>query len=310
MNDLSCMVSNFFEKANLQEFAQSALQPLLDDRLNSRGIRAEILRIDRLHPQISGNKWLKLKYNLLEAAQQGKRRLLTFGGAYSNHLYATAAAGKLLGFETIGIVRGERVEPLNSTLQFAQEAGMQLHFVSRSDYRQKHSPAFIEHLHRLFGDFFLVPEGGSNVYAVPGCMELLGEWSAAYDYILLPCGTGGTLAGLALAAAAHQKLIGVSVLKGGDFLFEEVKKLQVAYAGYHTQNFEIWTGYAHRGYAKTTAALLAFMEDWRRLYPSVPIEHVYSAKMLYAFFVEVEQGYFAPGSRVLLVHTGGLREKD
>ncbi len=283
------------------------MQPLPDDRLASRGIRAEVLRIDRLHPQISGNKWLKLKYNLMEAARQGKRRLLTFGGAYSNHLYATAAAGKLLGFETIGIVRGERVEPLNSTLRFAEEAGMQLHFVSRADYRQKHSSAFIEHLHALFGDFFLVPEGGSNVHAVPGCMELPGEWSSAYDYILLPCGTGGTLAGLALAAAAHQKLIGVSVLKGGAFLYEEVKRLQEAYAGHHTQNFEIWTDYAHRGYAKTTEALRLFMQDWQRQYPSVPIEHVYSAKMFYAFFAEVEKGYFPSGSRVLLIHTGGLR---
>lgn len=285
------------------------MQPIAGERLLARGIRAEVLRIDRLHPQISGNKWLKLKYNLLEAARQGKRRLLTFGGAYSNHLYATAAAGKLLGFETIGVVRGERVEPLNSTLRFAEEAGMQLYFVSRSDYRQKHSPAFIEHLHALFGDFFLVPEGGSNLHALPGCAELLGAWSHVYDYLILPCGTGGTLAGLALVAGSHQKLIGVSVLKGGGFLYEEVKKLQVAYAGYYTQNFEIWTGYAHRGYAKTTPGLLDFMQDWQHQHPGIPIEHVYSGKMFYAFFAEVEKGTFPAGSRVLLLHTGGLREE-
>lgn len=291
---------------DLHSFVSKAIVPLRHKELERHSIEADVLRLDLVHPQISGNKWLKLRYNLQEAYRQDSRRLLTFGGAYSNHIYAVAAAGQLLDIETIAVVRGERTEPLNATLRFAESTGMHLYFVDRSTYRCKHELWFLEKLKQQFGDFYLIPEGGSNSWGVRGCMELMGEWSHSYDYVLLPCGTGGTLAGVALGLAAHQRVVGVAVLKGGQFLYERVAALQSTLGYEPTSNLEIWTEYAHRGYARSSPALDAFMAEWAS-WQSIPIEHVYSAKLFYAFWQALQNNYFVAGCRVLLIHTGGLR---
>ena len=189
------------------------------------GVGLYLKRDDLIHPQISGNKWRKLKYNLLEAHQQGHHTLLTFGGAYSNHLYAVAAAGREFGFRTIGLVRGEETSPLNPTLTFAQTCGMHLQYVSRDQYRHKADASWLVSLRQQYGDFYLLPEGGSNAQAVRGVAELVAEIDLSWSYLCCPCGTGGTLAGLVAGAASRGLVVGFSALKGGDFLRQEAGQL-------------------------------------------------------------------------------------
>lgn len=195
----------------------SPLAELHDDRVARHGVRLLLKRDDLIHPELTGNKWRKLKYNLEAARDYGARTLLTFGGAYSNHIRAVAAAGHYFGFATVGVIRGEEHLPLNDTLAYAVSRGMRLAYLDRGTYREKMKPEVIRRLREEFGDFYLVPEGGSNALAIPGCAELVEEIAERFDVICCPVGTGGTLAGIASALGEGQRAIGFSVLKGGDF---------------------------------------------------------------------------------------------
>jgi 1-aminocyclopropane-1-carboxylate deaminase len=261
-----------------------------------------IKREDQLHPYVSGNKFRKLKYNLLEAKNQGYHTLLTFGGAFSNHISAVSYAAKEVGFQSIGVIRGEELFDKisdNPTLQFAQTNGMQFEFVSRETYRQKESETFIENLHQNYGNFYLVPEGGTNELAVKGCEEILTEEDDFFDYICCAVGTGGTISGIINSSKPHQKVLGFPALKG-DFLESEIKKFT------QKENWELITDYHFGGYAKINEELIAFINKFRDK-THIPLDPVYTAKMCYGVFDLIRKGYFKKEANILLIHTGGLQ---
>jgi 1-aminocyclopropane-1-carboxylate deaminase/D-cysteine desulfhydrase-like pyridoxal-dependent ACC family enzyme len=283
----------------------SPIQQLHDSILNQHQITLYLKRDDLIHPHISGNKWRKLKYNIQQAKHEQQHTLLTFGGAYSNHLTATAAAGKYMGFSTIGIVRGEKHPTLNPALQFATQCGMQLHYISRQQYRQKHDPKYLQSLHQQFGRFYRIPEGGSNLLALQGCHELLSEIPYPFEYICCACGTGATLAGIISAVKNEEKAIGFSALKG-HFLQGEVSRLLTAYTNKTYNNWHINTDYHFGGYAKKKPALLQFMH-WFHQQHHIPLDFVYTGKLLYGIYALIQQGFFAPHTRIVAVHTGGVQ---
>ncbi len=284
---------------------EAPVQPVNAPEINQAGLQLFVKREDLLHPHISGNKWRKLKYNLETAKSQRYHTLLTFGGAFSNHIHATAAAGKEFGLQTIGIIRGEETLPLNPTLQFATEQGMHLHYVGREDYRYKESAEFINHLHQQLGDFFLLPEGGTNALAVKGCTEIA-RGLPQYDYICCSCGTGGTLAGIVASLAGKSRVLGFPALKGGDFLKGEVDQLTLNYSGKKYQNFELITDFHFGGYAKATSELVDFINDFKQRF-CIQLDPVYTGKMMYGIFALTKQGFFKTGSTILAIHTGGLQ---
>ncbi|MBT1685261.1 1-aminocyclopropane-1-carboxylate deaminase/D-cysteine desulfhydrase [Dawidia soli] len=277
--------------------------PISDDPLSAAGITLHVKREDLNHPHVSGNKWWKLKYNLEAAKQQGHTTVLTFGGAYSNHLYATAAAAHALDLRSIGVVRGERTAPLNTTLAFAQAAGMHLHYVSREAYRQKTDEDFHKTLHGQFGDFYTIPEGGTNTLALKGTREFATTFpTEPFDYICLPVGTGGTMAGI-IQGAVYGEVIGFSALKGS-FLTDEVKVLLD-----HDAPMRPWhinDQYHMGGYAKTNDVLTTFIKNFQSKH-NIPLDFVYTGKMMWGIYDLVQQGCFARGSRILAIHTGGLQ---
>lgn len=267
-----------------------------------QNIKITVKREDLLHPHISGNKFRKLKYNVLKAKEKNKTALLTFGGAYSNHIAAAAAAGKEYGFATIGIIRGEELVNKigdNPTLSFACDCGMIFKFVSRNDYRRKTEAAFIEELTAEFGDFYLVPEGGTNALAVKGCEEILDDEDAQFTHIACAVGTGGTVSGLIKSALPHQKVMGFPALKG-EGLFEDICKF--APSG----NWELITDYHFGGYGKITEELVQFINGFYKE-TGIPLDPVYTGKMVFGVIDLVNKGYFPENSNILLIHTGGLQ---
>lgn len=267
-------------------------------------IQLTIKRLDLIHPHISGNKFFKLKYNLLAAQQQGKTQLLTFGGAYSNHIAATAYAAHHFGFESVGIIRGEELasQILNSTLQTAQDFGMQLHFVGRAEYRLRHEAEYLQQLKQLYPNTLIIPEGGTNELAIQGTKEILSaEDRENYDVICCAVGTGGTIAGLIESSSDQQQVLGFSALKG-DFLKSEIQQWT------YKQNWSLTDAYCCGGYAKTTPELLQFIQDLEQRY-QIPLEHVYTGKMMMGIFDLIQQQYFPENTRILAIHTGGLQGK-
>lgn len=289
----------------MQDFFQNDKVPNAEIDLSLFGIEDYTLHLKRedlLHPEMSGNKFRKLKYNLVEAQEQGKDTLLTFGGAYSNHIAAVAAAGKEFGFKTIGIIRGEELaekRPLNPTLAFAEACGMKLHFISREEYRRKEDPNFLEALKTKFGDFYLLPEGGTNALAVKGCVEILKDSDFEYDYVCTAVGTGGTLVGIIEASKEYQKIIGFSVLQG-DFQTSEIQKYS------HKKNFEITDFYSFGGYGKIDEELIRFINRFREM-TLIPLDPIYTGKMMYGVLDLLKRKYFKKNSRILAVHSGGLQ---
>jgi 1-aminocyclopropane-1-carboxylate deaminase len=278
------------------------IQPLEIPALAGSKVRVLVRREDQNHPLVSGNKWWKLKYNLQHALEQKHNTALTFGGAYSNHIYATAAACRELGLKSIGVIRGEEVRPLNDTLAFAEACGMQFYFVSRTDYREKQSPTFIKSLEEKFGRCYIIPEGGTNALAVKGCEEF-GQLVLAdeCDYVCLPVGTGGTIAGIINAFEGKRKIIGIPVLKDGGFLIDEIQNLITP----RFNNWQLLLDYHHGGYAKTSPELNQFIQNLSSL--NIPTEQVYSGKLFWAVFDLIKKGFFEEGSTVMILHTGGLR---
>ncbi|GAA0537029.1 pyridoxal-phosphate dependent enzyme [Paractinoplanes ferrugineus] len=260
------------------------------ERLDEPGLTIYLKRDDLIHPDFPGNKWRKLKYNLVAAREAGKRTLLTFGGAYSNHLRATAAAGHHFGFETIGIVRGAEHTPLNPVLARARELGMTLAYLDRAAYRRKAE----ERLRETYGDFFLIPEGGANRYALRGCAELVEEIDRDFDLLCFSSGTGATLAGAATALRPHQRALGFSALKG-DFLAGEVRRLQAGY-GHETGNWSIDDRFHFGGFAKRPRPLLEFVDDFHRRH-GIALDPVYEGKMMYALL----NGAVEPGTSLVAV---------
>lgn len=265
-------------------------------------IRLLIKREDQNHRFVSGNKWWKLKYNLLDAVKSQHKTVLTFGGAYSNHIYATAAAAQELGLTSIGIIRGEETLPLNPTLSFAKASGMKLHYVSREVYRNKTTSSFIEQLHDQFGEFCLIPEGGTNELAVKGCTEfgkLLNE-EADFDYLCVPVGTGGTIAGIINGVSESKKILGFPALKGAAFLEDEIKKYT------SKKNWHLVYDYHFGGYAKITKELMEFMDQFEKQF-NVPLDPIYTAKMMFGIIDLIKKKFFESGSTILVIHTGGLQ---
>ena len=261
-----------------------------------------IKREDELHPHISGNKFRKLKYNLINATKLGYKTLLTFGGAYSNHIAAVASAGKEFGFKTIGVIRGEELInkiKTNPTLQFAKSCGMEFYFISREAYRKKNAPDFIQNLNNMFGNFYLLPEGGTNDLAIKGCEEILNNTDKEIDYVCSAVGTGGTIAGIINSSHTNQSILGFSALKG-TFQTSEIEK-------YTSQtNFSIIDDYCFGGYAKVNQELIEFINKFKAK-TSISLDPIYTGKMIFGIFDLMKKGYFKKGSTILAIHTGGLQ---
>ncbi|MGM3307378.1 1-aminocyclopropane-1-carboxylate deaminase/D-cysteine desulfhydrase [Anabaena sp. WFMT] len=292
-------------------FLSPPIQHINSHIADNVGVELYVLRLDLMHPQVNGNKWFKLKYNLLEAKAKNLSTLLTFGGAYSNHIFATAAAGNLFGFRTIGVIRGEETLPLNPTLSFAVEQGMELVYVNRQTYRQRHINQLQEELKQRFGEVFIIPEGGCNLNGVRGCTEIL-KTAAGFDTICLACGTATTLAGIVLSLNLEQRVIGFPVLKGGDFLIGEINSLLQTYlvSGLPAPvdflaSWELVCDYHFGGYAKVNEELMRFCQNFNKEH-GILLDYVYTGKMFYGVIDLLQQGYFKPG-RILLIHTGGLQ---
>ena len=282
---------------------QQVFLPILEEKKVSLFLKRE----DVIHPFVSGNKFRKLKYNIQEATKLKKKSLLTFGGAFSNHIVATAVAGKLFGFKTMGIIRGEELGENfdktiqeNATLREAYNNGMKFQFVSRAQYRQKYSPEFIENIPNKWDDFYLIPEGGTNSLAVKGCEEILMKGDQQFNYICVPVGTGGTISGLIHSAEKHQKILGFPALKGA-FLSEEIKKLTTK-----SGNWNLMGDYHFGGYAKYNEHLVRFINSFKKK-TTILLDPIYTSKMIFGILDLIEKGWFKEGTKILAIHTGGIQ---
>jgi 1-aminocyclopropane-1-carboxylate deaminase len=282
------------------------LQHINEALFREKGVEVWLKRDDLTHPDISGNKWRKLKYNLVEAKEEGQNTLLTFGGPYSNHIHAVAAAGKLFGFKTIGIIRGEPAEEPTDTLRNAANNGMRILFMDRSQYRLKNDPESIESLRIQLGDFYMVLEGGTNIYALQGCIEMVNEIKTEYDYLTLACGTGGTLAGVVAGLYGKKKAIGFSSLKGKDTLTSSITELVYDFTDKTFDNWRVSFDYNFGGYAKVNPELIDFIKAFKQNHLT-QLEPVYTGKMMFGLYDMIGKDYFPRGTRIVAVHTGGLQ---
>lgn len=282
---------------------------IFDSVLESKNSRLFILREDLIHSEISGNKWRKLKYNIQEAKNKKSNTILTFGGAYSNHIAATAAAGKKHGLNTIGVIRGEEIPPLNPTLQLASDNGMIFKYVSREEYRNKNTSDFIKLLRQEYGNFYMVPEGGSNTFAVKGCTEIVNNISINFDVICCACGTGGTIAGI--IASTEKQVYGFPALKGGVFLKEEINTLISDYTEKYknvveNRNWDLVTDYHLGGYAKVNSDLVSFVQEFNKKH-NIPLDLIYTGKMLYGIFDLLNNSEELNNKTIIAIHTGGIQ---
>lgn len=286
----------------------SPLQKIENEWTKKFDIQLYIKRDDLIHAAVSGNKWRKLKYNLSQAKYENKNTILTFGGAYSNHITATAKACELLGFNSIGIIRGEAYFPLNKSLQFAADCGMQLLYLDREHYRNKNISPLLEQIETNEAAIFIVPEGGANEYAIQGCTEIVDEINQQlmenystknFDFICCASGTGTTIAGISMNLLAHQTAIGFSVLKHDTLKQEILSRIPNL-----KDNFSMQAAH-FGGYAKTTPALLQFIRDFYKT-NNIILDYVYTGKMMYAFFDMLSKGFFPSKSTIVVVHTGGV----
>lgn len=287
------------------------VQTLFDDITRKHSVLLHIKREDLNHPEIMGNKLRKLKYNLLDAQQKKASCLLSFGGAFSNHILALSAAGRIFNIPTIGIIRGAELVDKKPNLILAQALnnGMQLEFISRQDYKIKGQTDFINQLHKQFGDFYLLPEGGSNALAVQGVAEIMDDIDDRHDVITCACGTGGTLAGLIQGAHNYNrqalKILGFQVLKADGYIQNEVKKLLAA--DIHGDiNWQVNSDFHFGGYAKTDEKLIEFIR-WFKTTHDIELDYIYTGKMMYGLYQMIQSGFFRRGSKVLAIHTGGTQ---
>ena len=282
------------------------VQELHDIFFEKRKITFFVLNLEKIHPTINGNKYFKLKYNLEEFLRSDKKRILTFGGAFSNHILACAAAGKAYGFDTIGVIRGEELNSeSNFMLKSALEYGMKLKFISREIYREKESEELIANLKMEFSDFYLLPEGGSNSLAVKGCAEIPALIDEEFDWICCACGTGGTIAGISMALKKNQKALGITVVNAKGYFEKQI--MELLGTNKIPEKIELKHEFHFGGYAKNNAALETFRIDFMKKY-QLKIDKIYNSKLFFGVFKLIEEGYFAEGSRIVCVNTGGNYE--
>ncbi len=282
---------NYFQEKN-------QLIDLGENQFNCLSVKRE----DLLGDGISGNKLRKLKYNVAKAIDDGATKILTFGGAYSNHILAASFIKKQYGIDVLGVIRGEELAKKitqNPTLSLAQKNGMQFHFISREEYKNKSSLVFLQKLKDKYGAFYLLPEGGTNDLAIKGCEEILTLEDTKYDYICCAVGTGGTIAGIINSSFENQKVIGFSALKG-DFLEKDVASLVLK------NNWEIQTDYHFGGYAKVTSELIHFINDFKKD-TGILLDPIYNGKMMFGIYDLIKKGYFKKNTSILAIHTGGLQ---
>jgi len=297
---------------NLDDFIfdtqkKSKIEPVLLEELEAKKISLFIKREDQLHPTISGNKYRKLAFNIEEAKKQQKQQLLTFGGAYSNHILATAGAGYEFGFKTVGIIRGdelgndlEKTLNNNATLRAAKEFGMQFKFISRSEYRLKNTDSFLKELELEFPNSYVLPEGGTNDLAVKGCEFIIEEKENDYDYICVAVGTGGTISGIINSSKENQRVLGFPALKG-NFLEEEINKNNV-----NKSNWKLIQDYHFGGYAKINSELVTFINTFKEK-TIISLDPVYTGKMVFGVLDLIQKDFFPENSKILMIHTGGLQ---
>ena len=282
-------------------------QKVLLAPLEEYGISLYMKREDEIHPLISGNKYRKLKYNIKKAQEEGYQTLLTFGGAYSNHISAVAFAGKKYGFRTIGVIRGDELKgditktlKENPTLGLASEHGMNFEFVNRSNYRLKETAHFINEVREKYGEFYLIPEGGTNDLAIRGCEEILDDRDSFFDVLCVSVGTGGTISGIINSAKEDQFVMGFPALKG-DFLEEQIKRYIQP-----KNNWSLINDYHFGGYAKVNEELVKFVNNFK-FETSIPLDPIYTGKMMFGILDLIKQGHFSKGTKILAIHTGGLQ---
>ncbi len=262
------------------------------EKLSFEDYSISVLRLDKIHSEVSGNKWFKLKYNLEEANHLRKNLIITFGGAFSNHITATAVACHLFNLKSLGIIRGEESAKNNSTLSVAQKHGMQLVFETREQYKQKHTDDYFLKLQTEYPNAYIIPEGGNNSLGVKGCAEILSPQTTTFDYIFCACGTGATLKGLSNSLAVTQKLFGINVLKyNNDLILPQT---------------EILNSYHFGGYAKHNLELIEF-KIWFESKFQFELDYVYTAKAFYAAFDLLKKNVLCTTDKILLIHTGGLQ---
>ncbi len=285
----------------------SKIQPVSLKALTERNVSLSIKREDLLHPVISGNKYRKLYFNIKEAKRLGKKILITFGGAFSNHILATAGAGEKFDFETIGIIRGdelgkniEKTLSENPTLRAAHKMGMELKFVSRTEYRKKESPEFIKTLETLYPEAYILPEGGTNDLAIQGCEQIIDTETTQFDYICVAVGTGGTISGIIKASREKQTILGFPALKG-NFL-EEIVQNHVA----PKSNWKLETAFHFGGYAKINEELITFINNFK-IETGIQLDPVYTGKMMFGILKLIEKDYFPEHAKIIAIHTGGLQ---
>lgn len=283
------------------------LLTLKEKIMEEKEVEVFLYRLETIHEKLGGNKYFKLKYNLEEAKKQNKTTLLTFGGAYSNHIFATASAGKLFGFETIGIIRGEEHLPLNPILSHAKNEGMKLIYLNRTDFRTLKSEDKKAYWQEKLGnDVYFLPEGGANIWAVKGCAEMMQNCTLAPDFVCLPCGTGGTLAGVSIGNPTS-KIIGFPVLKGGDFINNDCNVFIEKYFDFFSlskikTNFELITNYHFGGYAKSNLELKGFMQSFYDKY-QIKLDEVYTAKCIYGVYDLIAKDYFPKKTKIVIINT-------
>ena len=280
-------------------FSKDAKQTIVEldvSDFSSKNIKLLLQRDELNDSYCMGNKWWKLKYNLIEAVEQGKQQILTFGGAFSNHIVATAWASKRMGLKSVGIIRGEEQLPLNPSLKLAQQYGMIFRYLSRDDYKNKERMDW----QRMFPNCYMLPEGGTNRLAVKGCEEML--YYKTFDVVCVPVGTGGTMAGIVNGLLSHQRALGFAALKNASFL----NKIVGDFLAHRNTNWDIQTDYHFGGYAKVTPDLIHFMNTFKQTF-SVQLDPVYTAKMMYGIFDMLKNDQFQSNSTILAIHTGGLQ---
>lgn len=293
---------------HIETLLPSPLQKIEIPLLLEKDIKLYIKRDDLIHPKVSGNKYRKLKYNLSEIKKNGKSKVITFGGAFSNHIYAVAAACYYEGLTSIGIIRGE-LDLQNPTLKYCKNVGMELIAVSRNSYKAKEDSPEIQAICSKYPDAVIIPEGGTNQFAIQGVSEIIDEIELSVmpipDIIVLASGTGGTTAGLLSSDRLNSRILSFSALKT-DYLKDEILKL-INYKNAH--RLDVKTDYHFGGYGKWTEELLTFIADFEKE-TLVPLDHVYNGKAMYGLMDLIEKDIFSRGTNILYLHTGGLQGKD
>lgn len=292
--------SDLFEELHLP------IQSIHDELFEKNGINVDILRLDQTDRVISGNKWFKLKYNILQAKLEQKKQLITFGGAYSNHIHAVAAAGERWGFETIALIRGEEVLPLNPTLESCKQMKMKFKYVSRAEYRLRHVAQYIYDIQNRYPDAYIIPEGGTNALAIKGSGEIWNYIPQGYHFIILAGGTGGTAAGVIAKGRRDTTVIVIQVLKADKYLSRQLKNYFAMYGYYDLAPYEVHDEYHAGGYAHYNDEIIATSERLNEEH-GIPLDYLYTSKVYFAMRDLTLKKRFPTGSKILMLHTGGLQ---